>query len=608
MESKRNNTSKIQGYQRPREAELEIDKAFAHLLSVQKENQCGYIFRGKPVYAINLYGLTVDSKKILDDSCKHLQNESSSITVLDIGAGDFHFAAGNQVTYGNKVVTYGIAANDIFRKAAQRQEDEFHVFNNAEYLSRIYGKNKFHYIFSSETFKHFVDPVGSLIEAYKTLKSGGVLVLDEFSIPGCENAIAHFIPYLQSQGYHVVASRCIGTEITNVVIQKTNEKPDLIFPVEFHHIENNKIHYKITPELQSYLTKNKNTSVQNYLESKIRVIDETNKIDDEILNQCPNVPSLLMNPLFKKLQPAQQNICLLAVVAKNTDFSAYRNLVDECVKFDSNWKINSTFTTIYNRIILNRHASGLDLLWFDSFFQTYENMSRKDAMQFSQQQVRIITLAAMEDLMRLNERVKIQKQLSEIGLPWDDLDKNKLGQDRSSFKFPFICKNLSDIDYDPLLYLGDGRKGNKEKPVESNRFNNIEIIVSYIPSMKDKLTYLQTLFEMIVQNKNHLYTHTGEYDTFNPKYTDTQIHHINQLQKMYFNIVIASESTKQIYSKLILEDSNNHKPFHLDHPGCLINFHPNVVGRFFNMKAEEGAKLLEIVNQYKSANKPDLSS
>ncbi|PJE18205.1 hypothetical protein [Legionella sp.] len=120
-------------YVRPKEANPLIDKEFQTIASATEDL---YWQTGAPNYSFQSEGLVISASHIIKKKIK----EQSPVKVLDVGAGNFMFERQNKKRFGDRVVIYGLAANDMYRKASLRQADEYHQFKNAEYLAEIYEK------------------------------------------------------------------------------------------------------------------------------------------------------------------------------------------------------------------------------------------------------------------------------------------------------------------------------------------------------------------------------------------------------------------------------------------------------------------------------------
>lgn len=577
-----------QYYKRTNEARIVIDQSFQSLIQSQQQRKCGYVFRGNPSYAFVLHGLRVDSESILDAKTEKMESHSHPVVVLDIGAGDFSFNHFNDQRYKGMVISYGIAANDIFRNTDNQVNDEFHVFGNAEYIcSNAFQPDKFDYIFSARTFMHFVDPVGSVIEAYNALKPGGVLIIDQFDIPGCENITAHVVAYLQSQGYSMTAGNCFNN-ISQIVIQKTSNKPELEFPLRFNGINNNHVQYYPNEKLLQFCKSNNlNEIAYNYAKQKI-IEDVIREIGSDIFDQCNDIPSLLVNKTYQHLNPEMQYKCILAMVAMMTDIKEYNDIVLKCIKLDHDHHENA-FNVLYKQNLKMTDHSILHMLANDAHFKMYQNSGKFTVMESVHQQLRVITLAVMEDIIRLANAMHAQEQLDGMGVPFRKMNFHQFVM-KSPFDFANIIKHY-DFYYVSQC-LGDGRKGDPAKRISNNMFGNIHKILDTIPALKDKLAFLQVVYELIEKNDNQLYTHT---DSHTPGFTHTQVLHITALKDMYLNIAKLHTSD---FIGLINQDIRNKQNYNPYNPSCLINKNVNVVNDFFGKQTTTNKAILEIIEQH----------
>ena len=110
------------------------------------------------------------------------------IKILDIGAAKGGFLKNIQQTFGNKVELYGLSAND-YRTPNNLLTGINYKIGNAENLSSIYPSNSFDIITSKVTVGHFDDPLGAIQQMYDSLKSGGILAVDGFNLPGLEGRV-----------------------------------------------------------------------------------------------------------------------------------------------------------------------------------------------------------------------------------------------------------------------------------------------------------------------------------------------------------------------------------------------------------------------------------
>jgi ubiquinone/menaquinone biosynthesis C-methylase UbiE len=157
-----------------------------------------YLYTSAEFYRFSLGNLALDSTQILQHRVSN-PNQTEPVLVCDIGAGDFSFGKVNDEKYQGKVVTYGISATDLRESKESKSPSSHYIKGNAEYLTSLVGENKFDFIFSGVTFVHFVDPLGSLIEAYKALKPGGTLFIDELPTQGCGDQTNRLLNYLEKQ-------------------------------------------------------------------------------------------------------------------------------------------------------------------------------------------------------------------------------------------------------------------------------------------------------------------------------------------------------------------------------------------------------------------------
>lgn len=406
-------------YKRPDKAKILIDENFKQVSGPNMGN--GYIFTGSPEYSFTVNNIKVHSgllaKKI------NILDEENPIVVLDIGAGDFSFKHNNDQLYGRKVITYGIAANDSFRRTDLKIDDEFHQFANAEYLSEIYGKDKFDFIFSCRTFIHFIDPVGSIIEAYKTLKLGGILLIDDFFIPGCERYTQSILHYLKQQGYLLVTSNSLHN-INNFMIKKTDDKPELLFPVKFdaENQSDDVIHYQPTTELVNFHDNRRSTTSLAYQQGCKFIFNTMHDSSHTMIDSINDLPSLFANATYQSLETQHQYLSILAIVAKIMEYRCLSTLCKEAKSVDHHSRYTDNFSRLYSEI----KAANQSLLYslsshprFQFYHGTQSNLSTTSA---NEQQLRIIQVAAMHDIIRMGKKEVTKKELDKMGLPYTETE------------------------------------------------------------------------------------------------------------------------------------------------------------------------------------------
>ncbi len=421
FESIQQQVTTIERYERSEEADSIVTEHFNSMVKTHTElvakGEPIYVYTGKNAYTFLINGIKLDSTVILDEKTANLEEDAPPFKVLDIGAGDFSFNKFNEERYQGKVLTYGIAADDSLRHPNDRNMDEFHVFSNAEYLCQVYGENKFNLALSCVTFIHFVDTVAALIDTYKTLKSNGVLIIDKLTLPGVKNYAPYIILYLKQQGYRITAGNCIG-EITNLIIQKTDDKPELNFPVHFDRVKSKKkVVYKPTDSLVAFIKEIDGNKVNNlaYNEGCKIVNDKIGKkIDSDLLERCPDLATLFAETQYQKLKLELQYWCILAVVAKSVDYDSLNELIETCTTEDERANIDQ-FSFIRD-IIIRSDRPHLLYLSTDVEFRHYEKSENFP------QQLRIVKIAAMIDIMRLGLREETKNTLSEMKLPYQEFN------------------------------------------------------------------------------------------------------------------------------------------------------------------------------------------
>jgi len=110
-----------------------------------------------------------------------------------------------------------------------------YVIGNAEMISEIpqLHDRRFKVIFSRATFRHFVDPLRAVIEAYEKLEKDGILLIDQVIFPGLHGYEKTLLFWLNTNGYIAYADVSIKRGVFNhFMIIKTKERLEL--PIFYH--------------------------------------------------------------------------------------------------------------------------------------------------------------------------------------------------------------------------------------------------------------------------------------------------------------------------------------------------------------------------------------
>ncbi len=215
---------------RPAEIESLINEKFVVNASLSRTNPDApnhhYRSFGKKEYAYRGKYHTISST-LLFLAYSKLKKQ---FDVLDIGTGN-----GDLLHFINRrfphIQAIGLSAREM--RENTHIPDHQYILGNAENLMKVSFINikKFACIVSFNTFLHFLDPLGAIIEAYETLEDGGILMIDNFSLPGLKDLGERLFSYLRSQGYQVDSSGAYDYDIGCIFIRKTI--PHLIFPVSY---------------------------------------------------------------------------------------------------------------------------------------------------------------------------------------------------------------------------------------------------------------------------------------------------------------------------------------------------------------------------------------
>ncbi len=424
-----------QTYQRPSEADPAIDALYQSTVTDTGEKSRSYLFTGNETYGIAIDKISTNSKIILDQTVKTTPTELEEhpITALDVGAGDFQFVSSIQKQYKGKVRAYGIAANDNYRKKNNRVTDEFHRIANAEYLSKAFGENQFDFIFSHATYMHLCDPIGSIIEAYKTLKPGGILLIDKFNVRGCEQWTRNIICYLKDMGYEVIAGSC-HQEINNFVIKKPadNSKPNLVFPVLYDGISSGGyVQYKPNPELLK-VNRQYDEAKRQYTDGCKIALEEAQKINKNLLERCQTLPELFLDPEYLNYNDSIKRSFILAVTAKTMNYDELQDLCKSCEEIDTRTTRTKPFKKLLSEIKENSRYYLYELGTSNNiFFKSYQSRAIAepniyDVNKACEQQLNIILIAAMEGIIAEQRVGETKASFESLNLPCIDKGKDPL--------------------------------------------------------------------------------------------------------------------------------------------------------------------------------------
>lgn len=385
----------------------------------------GYLFVGELIsgYHFPVSGyLRIDSDEVI----AHAIQAHSSIVVCDIGAGAFGFEKNNKLLFGDNVKNYGITATNFGSLQANNRV----VGKNAEYLSQVFGVNRFDFCFSRLTFVHLVDSVGSLIEAYKTLKTGGMLIVDYFYLSGCNKYIPHLIPYLTSQGYLVSGHAHIGytDQLQSFIIKKTANKPELTMPFLYGELNDikSRVSYSPTPEFKLYCLRNKKSLLREY-QAGCQLLTDSLRDNERlrvVIEDCVDIVDLFSHPHYALLEKRERYQAILTVVAKSVEsvnaicaLSAER--AEVCVPY------HTFYRKLHDSINSTEFYSGLCVLSRDGAFRQ---------LSIEDQKLLIEHHAAM-DVIKLYQAKKIENALRKMGIPFKRTDIDSTYKDPNELSY-----------------------------------------------------------------------------------------------------------------------------------------------------------------------------
>lgn len=397
-----NSVQLVDPLRRPESLVRAMNENFEHVCEIAGGN---YLFVGE----INSsYHLTINGFLFLDTNTiiRQFITTESPITVCDIGAGAFGFERNNVAMFGDEVRNVGISATSF---GAVESPNRL-IGYNAEFLSRIVGKNRFDLIFSRLTFVHFVDAIGSIIEAYKTLKPGGILIIDKFYIPGCNNCIPHLIPYLASQGYLVTGSAYMGVsnKLQCLIIKKTSDKPELLMPFHYGEFDekSQRVSYLPSAQFKAYCISHNSRIYHDYHQG-IELIKSLYMQGDiaNIVNECRDINDLFNHPHYALLGKNDKFFTILLVVGKSSN-----SISSMMMHINQRAKESPHFEYIHGQLFESinpmEYYTGLCLLARDSSFSQ---------LPLQDQQL-IIEIQAMFNIIQFQHAHVIDAACERIGI------------------------------------------------------------------------------------------------------------------------------------------------------------------------------------------------
>ncbi|MCE0722624.1 class I SAM-dependent methyltransferase [Legionella resiliens] len=307
---------------RPKHFVEKINRAY-ELVTSMKE---GYVWRGSSDYSFSYPdGVQLNTKKIIEKA-----SLEGDITILDIGTSNGVFISANDteinkgLKHKHRVTVYGISATDERTPVDNNIPNEKYFTGNAEHLGdpnykefRGIASQQFDYIFSSKTFMHLVDPVSAIIDAYNKLKPGGTLVIDEFTLKGCEGRLQDIITHLRQQGHCVAVSLDNQTGVIHQFCIKKTDK-SLEFPLEY---DEHRIGYVPSPQLE----KDNRSNLEKIAAARTLLESTLEKAELSAFKEFASLEALLKSKQYLALPHKQQEYCILYVVAKELSASASKH-------------------------------------------------------------------------------------------------------------------------------------------------------------------------------------------------------------------------------------------------------------------------------------------
>lgn len=224
---------------RPKEITMLIDKSFDSMKEPEAESKHHFVWKGDSESYNFEYGPYVVNT---DDIVRQLlEDQIKEIRIIDLGSQHNRLSRTiNQQGEGNNIICLAFSAND---EHATKEELErgLYLSGNAEYLwaHPKMSDLRFHFMFLHKIVMHYKEPLGGLIQAYHFLEDGGILFTDEFNLYLFNDKSLE--QYLENEGYKVFLQED-GSKIKSLIIQKTPDKPELIFPAAYRVLDDKVIY------------------------------------------------------------------------------------------------------------------------------------------------------------------------------------------------------------------------------------------------------------------------------------------------------------------------------------------------------------------------------
>lgn len=398
----------------------------------RKSGGAAYLFIGDTVtgYSLTVNGhLYVDTSAIINQSLAY----EETVAVCDIGAGAFGFEKNNKRLFGDRVINYGITATSFGAEPAENR----YVGYNAECLSRVFGKNRFDLCFSRLTFVHFVDQIGSIIEAYKTLKVNGILFIDYFYITGCKDYIPHLISYLSSQGYLVTGSAYLGSsnKLQSFIIKKTIDKPILEMPFHYNSFDekSQRVSYLPSAQFKAYCIQRNSHMFHSYRDGAALLSAlEMNDAFKSMITDSDNLTDLFNHPHYQLADKEGRYVAILQIVSKTV-----HSVAELILKVNNRVKENDNFKSMYNRLFdlvnTTEFYSGLCCLARD---ESFTRLSIED-------QQLIIEYLVVFDIVEYQQASLIKRTCVQMGISLGEVRGDRSYNGPDELLFPAFYRSIS---------------------------------------------------------------------------------------------------------------------------------------------------------------------
>lgn len=397
---------------RPAEMEIYIKELYVKLT----KEKVPYCVKGGAVYRYLFNGDEVDSTSIIKNQLQtgH-DDEKAPLLILDLAPGKGNSLEFINGAFKGKALCYGIDARKSLTSDKCLQ-------GNIETLKlslkeTILANKKFDLIMTRHLVKHLIDPALTLIDAFDLLAVNGILIMDNFTLPGCEGYLYSLIKYLQKQE-HIVIADVDNKAINNLIIKKTKKDESLKLPISRNGMVQgeNRGKYKV---ITSLLSPDDFTQVfqlgANYVAREISKFEL-----NDLVNTQHTLENLISNEMYSALPSEQQYFAILSVAGKSLTQKNYADLEQTLLHAAQNEIVNPDILNLFDSL---QDFNFIEKLFENSIFKNYPSRTV---------QLNVIKFIAFKTILGLGKyvsdgefKIKLKLQWSGIRFFWEEKAHNK---------------------------------------------------------------------------------------------------------------------------------------------------------------------------------------